>query len=326
MINNKLNILNHVGDTPYIQLFSDHFSNIELFVKFEFLNPTGSVKDRAANYIIRKLLQNGEINRSTLIMESSSGNFGVSLANYCKKYHLNFYCVIDELISPINEMLIRAASQNVYKVMERDENGGFLLNRLKKIRELQEQFPNSYWINQYQNPYNSEAYYETLGKEIVNQMPELDYLFVGVSSGGTITGLSQRIKNDLPHCKIIAVDVEGSVVFGGSAKKRFIPGIGSSLVPPILENARIDDIVIVNEVSSINNCHELLHSHGIFVGGSSGSVVSAVKTFFKGKKFNKPPKVMGIFCDRGDRYATTIFNRSWIEATYYSYSQRTGED
>ncbi|MFH0854110.1 MAG: pyridoxal-phosphate dependent enzyme, partial [bacterium] len=118
-------------------------------------------------------------------------------------------------------------------------------------------------------------------------------------------------KERFPNVKIIAVDIEGSVIFGGLPKKRHIYGMGSSIVPKILKRAKIDEVVIMDEISSVKMCHELLEHHSIFAGGSSGTVFAAVKKYFAEKKYGKKPKVVMIFPDRGDRYMNTIYNQEW---------------
>ena len=307
------NILDNVGMTPLTSIRLEELSNIELYLKLEYYNPTGSVKDRAANYIIKKLLDLGEINKDTIMIESSSGNFGIALSAYCKKYGLSFYCVIDPNITPVNETIIRKLSTCTFKVTEKDSYGGYLLERIKKVKQLLNNNSNAYWVNQYANLHNAEAYYNTLGNELCNEIDEIDYVFVGVSSGGTITGVSRRIKEKYPNAKVIAVDSVGSVIFGGQAAKRYIPGIGSSMVPDILKHAKIDEVVLVDEISSISMCHELLEKHSIFAGGSSGSVFAAIKKYFKNKTLNKKVNVVAIFADRGDRYSNTIYNKEWYE-------------
>jgi cysteine synthase A len=279
----------------------------------EFYNPTGSVKDRAACYILKKLLDLQEIDQDTTMIESSSGNFGVALSAYCKMNRLKFICVVDPCISPINEMLIRSMGTLVIKVTEPDENGGYLLNRIRKVNSLLQDIDNSYWVNQYANPYNAEAYTETLAEEICNSMERLDYIFLGISSGGTITGVSRKIKERFPEAKVIGVDIVGSVIFGHPPKKRFIPGIGSSMVPDILKLARIDDVVMMDEVTTIRMCRELLEKHNIFAGGSSGSAYGAVKKYFTEKSPNpdRDINVVTIFPDRGDRYSNTVYDEDW---------------
>jgi cysteine synthase A len=316
------NFLEKVGNTPLVSVRVDGFDNINLFVKLETSNPTGSVKDRAAHYILRKLLSSGSIDHETTIIESTSGNFGVALSAYCKYYGLRFIAVVDPNITAMNEMLISGCGAEIVKVTQPDKHGGYLLNRIEKVKELQSKISNSYWVNQYENPLNAKAYYYSLGKEICYQLEEIDYAFMGVSSGGTITGVSQKLKENFPDVKVIAVDVEGSVIFNKPAQKRYIPGIGSSMVPKILQQALIDEVVMVSETASIRACHELLEKHSFFVGGSSGSVLAAIKKFFSENQVNRPVNVVALFPDRGERYYETIYNKNWCEKITALYEKQ----
>lgn len=286
--------------------------NSNVYAKLEYCNPTGSVKDRAASYIINTLLNDKTINSETTIIESTSGNFGIALSAYCRKFGLRFIAVIDPNILPVNEMLIRSQGAEIIKVTASDANDGYLLSRIAKVKELLSRIGNSYWVNQYGNPLNARAYYNTLAEEICQFRENIDYLFIGVSSGGTITGVSQKVKQRFPNVKIIAVDIVGSVVFGGLPKKRFIPGIGSSMRPEILKEACIDDFIMVDENEVATSCRELLREEGIFAGGSSGAVISAIKKYFKGNcTYKNENDVMTIFPDRGDRYVETVYNDDW---------------
>jgi 2,3-diaminopropionate biosynthesis protein SbnA len=305
--------LDAVGNTPVVSLTIDGLPNVNLFGKLEYYNPTGSVKDRAASFILKKCLEEGTITRDTTIIESSSGNFGIALSAFCSKLGLSFICVIDPNISPVNEMIIASFGARLVKVRKTDENGGYLLTRIKKVKELQREIKNSYWVNQYANPLNAMAYRESLGNELVNAIPgKIDYVFTGVSSGGTITGLSQKIKEKNPATKVIAVDIFGSVIFGGTPAKRYIPGIGSSMAPDILKSAFIDEVVYVSELDTVYNCRELLRKYFIFAGGSSGSVLAGVKKYFYQHDIAQPFNVVCLFPDRGDRYFSTIYNDSWV--------------
>lgn len=319
------NILDTAKDTPLLKLDLEEPKDIDLFVKLEYLNPTGSVKDRAAAYVIERGLKSGEIDRDTTIIESSSGNFGIALSAYCKRKNLGFVCVIDPHISPINEYLIRSMGARVIKVTELDENGGYLLTRIRKVRELTRMLPNSYWVNQYKNPHNAQAYYTTLGTELCNELDRIDYVFLGVSSGGTITGISRRIKQTFQNAKIVAVDIEGSIIFGGPPQKRYIPGIGAGRVPEILQHARIDDVCMISEIETIESCHTLLREHNLFVGGSSGSVIAGIKKYFSRPENQSPAgekkTVVTIFPDRGDRYINTVFNSEWADKLAARYAR-----
>ena len=307
------NLLEKVGNTPMVSFKLDNYQNIHLEAKIEGYNPTGSVKDRAASYIIRKLLKTQVIDRDTTIIESTSGNFGVALSAFCQYFGLKFIAVVDPYITPMNEMLIASKGARVLKVNEPDQFGGYLLNRINKIKELQAEIQNVYWVNQYENPLNAQAYYHSLGKEICYQVEKIDYIFLGISSGGTISGVSRKVKENFPQAKIIAVDVEGSLIFKTKAKKRYIPGIGSSMRPKIIEKAHIDDVVIVNEASTIQACHELLNKYNCFVGGSSGSVFAGIKQYFSDKDLSEEINVVSMFADRGERYFDTIYNEQWTQ-------------
>ncbi|MBL7702882.1 MAG: 2,3-diaminopropionate biosynthesis protein SbnA [Ferruginibacter sp.] len=307
------NIFEKVGNTPIVSISMEDNCHITLYAKLEAYNPTGSVKDRAAHYILKKLKQSKTINSDTTIIESTSGNFGVALSAYCKYHELKFIAVVDPNITLMNENLIRSSGAEIIKVTQPDKYGGYLLTRIEKINELKKDIENSYWVNQYENPLNAAAYYHTLAREICYQVDEIEYIFMGVSSGGTITGVSQKIKENYPNAKVIAVDVEGSVIFNNPPKKRFIPGIGSSMVPKILSAASIDEVVMVDEVETIDACYELLEKHSIFSGGSSGSVLAGIKKYFSQKELYQPVNVVAIFPDRGERYYDTIYNETWCK-------------
>lgn len=309
--------LETVGNTPLISL-PWSIKNVKLFAKLESRNPTGSIKDRAACFVLKKILTSKEIDQDTVIVESSSGNFGLSLSAYCKKSQLKFICVIDEKISRINETLISQNGAHIVKITEHDENGGYVINRIKKVNQIISEIKNSYFVNQYQNKYVAEAY-GLLGNEIASEIPTLDYVFVAVSSGGTVTGVSRKLKEHFPAIKIIAVDIEGSVIFQNKPKRRNIPGIGSSLVPQILKDSFIDDIIIVDEDSVIRSCYGLLDNYQLFMGGSSGLVYEAALRYFTNRTCPKNTKALVIFPDGGDRYIDTIYNLKWCEKIQQSH-------
>lgn len=300
-----------VGRTPLVPLASPRLRNVDVAAKLELQNPTGSVKDRAAHFILDHVLASGEIDRETMIVESSSGNFGIALSAACRERGLSFTCVVDPFINPMNEFLIRQLGGRLVKVDQPDASGGYLQTRIATVKEICRRAPKSYWINQYANPLNARAYYESLGKEICDEAPRLDYVFLGVSSGGTITGVSQRVKERFPGARVVAVDMRGSVIFGEPPRKRVIPGIGSSIVPPILASALIDDVVHVDERETILGCHELLRRYALFCGGSSGSVYAAIEKYFRGRQLASRPSVVAVFADRGERYTDTIYDRNW---------------
>jgi cysteine synthase A len=311
-------IMDQVGNTPLLKL--PLMSALDLYAKLEFLNPTGSVKDRAARHIIDTLIGRGEIGPATTVLESSSGNFGIALAAACRQHGMRFVCVVDPHLSRISRCLIEALGGVLEVVDELDQNAGYLHARIRRVEELGRALEDSYWVNQYANPLNADAYYQTLGGELCRELDAIDYVFIAVSSCGTIAGASRRVKEAFPLAKVVAVDIEGSVIFGGEAKRRYVPGVGSSRVPPILAQARIDEVVRVAETEMVDACHRLARGHQLVVGGSSGAVIAAIEAYFSAerrrddrRRLGRDPVAVTLFPDRGERYVDTIFNPEWCE-------------
>jgi N-(2-amino-2-carboxyethyl)-L-glutamate synthase len=156
-----------------------------------------------------------------------------------------------------------------------------------------------------------EAHYELTAAEICAEFDSLDYVFLGVSTAGTIAGVSRRLKEHYPNIQVIAVDTEGSAIFGGTPRKRHIPGVGSSIVPPLLSHARVDDVVWISERETVQACQELLTTHGLFVGGSSGTAFAAIKRYAARIPASKHPTVLFLCADRGTPYLDTVFDPIW---------------
>src|SRR5437016_3917926 len=262
--------------TPHIPLAVE---GMRLFAKLEYVNPVGSIKDRPAYWILKRAAERGEICDQTTVIESSSGNFAAALAAFTHLVGLRFIPVIDPNISGTYESFLRRICPTVVKVEERDDTGGFLKTRLQMVKHLCATIPNAYWTNQYGNLDAVEAHYALTASEICADFDSLDYVFIGVGTAGTIAGVSRRLKEHYPRIRVIAVDSEGSVIFGGAPRKRHIPGIGSSIVPSLLSHAKIADVVLVSECETVQACRELLTTHGLFVGGSSGTMFAAIKRY-----------------------------------------------
>jgi cysteine synthase A len=284
---------------------------MDLFAKLEYVNPVGSIKDRSAYWILKRAAERGQINEQTTVVESSSGNFANALAIFTHLIGLQFIPVIDPNISGIYESFLRRICPKVVKVEERDDTGGFLKTRLQMVKHLCATIPNAYWTNQYGNPDALEAHYQLTAGEICADFDALDYVFIAVSTAGTIAGVSRRLKERYPRIKVIGVDSEGSVIFGGKPRKRHIPGIGSSIVPPLLEDAEIDDVVLIPERETVAACHELLTTHGLFVGGSSGTAFAAVKRLAPQMTRGRRPTALFLCADRGTPYLDTVYDPAW---------------
>ena len=306
----RLEMLGHtLRPTPHVPLA---MKGIHLFAKLEYVNPVGSIKDRSAYWILKRAAERGEISDETTVIESSSGNFAAALAAFTHLVGLRFIPVIDPKISSTHESFLRRICPKVVKVEDLDDTGGFLKTRLEVVKHLCATIPNPYWTNQYGNLDAMEAHYELTAGEICAEFESLDYVFIGVSTGGTIAGVSRRLKERYPNIRVIAVDTEGSVVFGGAPRKRHIPGLGSSIVPPLLSHAEIDDVVLIPERETVQACRELLTIHGLFVGGSSGSAFAAVKRYSEKMTGPKQPTALFLCADRGTAYLDTVFDASWV--------------
>src|SRR5216117_4400388 len=298
---------NTLRPTPHVPLAVE---GMNLFAKLEFVNPVGSIKDRPAYWILKRAAERGEICEETTVIESSSGNFAAALAAFTHLVGLRFIPVIDPNISGTYESFLRRICPTVVKVEERDDTGGFLKTRLQMVKHLCATIPNAYWTNQYGNLDAVEAHYALTASEICADFDSLDYVFIGVGTAGTIAGVSRRLKEHYPRIRVIAVDTEGSAIFGGAPRKRHIPGIGSSIVPPLLSHATIDDVVLVPERETVAACRELLLTHGLFAGGSSGTVYAAVKRYAT-RMTGRCPKVLFVCADRGTPYLDTVFDPTW---------------
>src|SRR5437899_2867813 len=300
---------NTLRPTPHVPLAME---GMNLFAKLEYVNPVGSIKDRPAYWILKRAAERGEICDKTTVVESSSGNFAAALATFTHLVGLQFIPVIDPNISGTYESFLRRLCPTVVKVKDRDDTGGFLKTRLQMVMHLCATIPNAYWTNQYTNPAAVEAHYKLTAGEICADFDWLDYVFIGVSTAGTIAGMSRRLKERYPKVRIIAVDSEGSVIFGGKPRKRHIPGIGSSIVPPLLSHAMIDDVVLIREYETVAACRELLTTHGLFVGGSSGTAFAAVKRYAPRMTGSWHPTVLFLCPDRGTPYLDTVFDDTWV--------------
>jgi 2,3-diaminopropionate biosynthesis protein SbnA len=294
--------------TPHLRLV---MQGMNLFAKLEYVNPIGSIKDRPAYWILKRAAERGDISEETTVVESSSGNFASALAAFTRLVGLQFIPVIDPNISSAYEAFLRRICPRVVKVEQRDDTGGFLKTRLRMVEHLCATIPNAYWTNQYCNLDAMEAHYELTAGEICADFDSLDYVFIGVSTAGTIAGMSHRLKERYPNVRIIGVDTKGSVIFGDRPGKRHIPGVGSSIVPPLLSHAAIDDVVLISEQETVAACRELLATHGLFAGGSSGTAFAAVKRYAAKIAETRHPNVLFVCADRGTPYLDTVFDPAW---------------
>lgn len=306
-------ILSTIGNTPLIAL-KRVFPNasFQLFAKLEMFNPGGSTKDRTALSIIKHALDEGLIHADTTIIESSSGNMGIGLAQVCAYFGLTFICVVDPKTTAQHIHVLKTYGTHVDLVTEPSpETGEFLHARLNRVQELLHTIPNSFWPNQYANRYNPLAHHQTM-HEIVKQLDgQVDYLFVATSTCGTIRGCAEYAQAHHLSTRIVAVDAEGSAIFKHTSSKRLIPGHGAAIRPPLYAENIADKVVYISDLECVVGCHRLLKRETILAGGSSGAVITAI-----GKLKEEIPygaTCVAILCDRGERYLDTVYQDSWVE-------------
>jgi N-(2-amino-2-carboxyethyl)-L-glutamate synthase len=309
-------ILAAIGRTPLVRLkriFAG--TGLRVWAKLESLNPGGSTKDRPALNIIKHGIETGAIRPGATIIESSSGNMGIGLAQVCSYFGLKFICVVDQKTTPQNLRLLKTYGAEVDLVSDPDpETGEYLQARLDRVQELLTTHTGSFWPNQYANLQNSMAHYETM-REIVTESPgELDYVFCSVSTCGTIRGCAEYARVHKLRTKIVAVDAVGSVIFGAPKAKRLIPGHGAAMMPKLFRNDLADRYVHVSDLDCVVGCRLLVRQESILVGGSSGGVLMAVKQI--GNELAGNANCALIFPDRGERYLDTIYSDEWVEEQF----------
>ena len=222
-------------------------------------------------------LESGEINDETVIIESSSGNLGIGLAQICASLGLRFIAVVDGRCSPSVIKMLTAYGATIEKVDEIVPGTNSLVeSRLKRVAELLLQHPNSYWPNQYSNLMNPYSHRQTMD-EIVASLGSVDYVFVAASTFGTLRGCAEYADEKGLDTKFIGVDAYGSVLSGGKPGRRLLPGHGSSIEPCLLRRDVVNEWVRVSEADCVVGCRRLCLREGLFLGASSGGVLSAIK-------------------------------------------------
>jgi N-(2-amino-2-carboxyethyl)-L-glutamate synthase len=242
-------IVSCVGRTPLVELRRQFPPpGPVVMAKLELMNPSGSMKDRSACYIVERGLSDGTISSGSHLVESTSGNFGIALAMAARVHGLALTCVVDPKTTPANLRILRSLGARVELVAEPDEHGCYLERRLRRVRELCETLPGSMWVNQYANQLSWQAHYHGTAAEILADLDRpLDCLVVPVSTTGTILGLARRLRDTFPDLRVVAVDAEGSVIFGALPGPRHLPGLGAGRLPELLAPEEIDEVVYVSD-------------------------------------------------------------------------------
>ncbi len=308
----KQGVLAAIGNTPLVRL-TRVFGNLpfQLYAKLEALNPGGSMKDRPAVRILSNALASGEISRDAVVIESSSGNMGIGLAQACSYLGLKFICVVDPKTTAQNIHLLQAYGAQVDRVTEPDtRTGEFLQARLDRVRHLLASTPNGFWPNQYANLDNARAHHQTM-REIVTALGRVDLLFCATSTCGTLRGCAEFARRHELPTRIIAVDAVGSVIFGGPPAKRLLPGHGAAVRPGLYRDDLADQVIHVTDLECIAGCRLLARREAILAGASSGAVIAAVDRLRR--EVPDGAVCAAILADRGERYLDTVYSDEWVE-------------
>ena len=309
-------VLSAVGRTPLVRLtrvFDD--PRLRFYAKLEAFNPGGSIKDRPARAILERAFRTGRLRAGDTVIESSSGNMGIGLAQVCLYLGLRFVCVVDPKITRRNLELLKVYRAEIDMVETPDPaTGEFLKARWDRVQALLTERPGSFWPNQYGNVENSNAHQQTL-QEILDDLDgQVDHLFCAISSFGTIRGCAEALRGQGHRTRVWAVDALGSTIFGSLPAKRLIPGHGSARVPELCRSDLVDGCFHISDVECVVGCRRLLRREAILAGGSSGAVIMAME--YKRRALPSGAVCVGVLADRGERYLDTIYSDEWVETHF----------
>ncbi|MEI0605445.1 cysteine synthase family protein [Brachyspira pulli] len=298
-------ILDLIGNTPIVRLknMESKFglnSNIELYGKLERNNPAGSIKDRAVKQIILDLFKYGKLKEGYTIIEPTSGNTGIAMAAIGRYLKLNVIIVMPSSMSEERRKLIKDYGAKLELV-----DGGMDV-AVERANQLNKKIPNSVIPGQFVNESNVMAHYLTTAPEIFRDIPDLSYIFAGIGTGGTITGIGQYVMDNKRNTKVIGVEPEASpLLTKGRSGPHKIQGLGANFVPEILDLKVVEKIVDVSNDNAINTARELCFNEGLYVGISSGASVYAAIDYSKQLDNDSKNKIkmLCILPDTGERYS-----------------------
>jgi len=298
-------ILDAVGNTPLVRLarFSPK-PGVKIYAKLEGQNPTGSVKDRIALYMIRAAEESGELTPDKTILEPTSGNTGISLAMVARAKGYRLLCILPDIVTPEREQLLRAfGAEVIYAEGAQSTNDAIF-----KAQQMAGAEPEKYFMPyQYGNENNPRAHYETTGPEILRDLPQLAVFVAGLGTGGTLTGVGRYLKEKRPETKVIAaVPHPGDLVQG-------LRDLGEGFIPPVLDETVLDGRVVVDSLSSFAMVKELMEKEAIFAGISSGAVL---KVALRAAQRLESGNVVALLADGGWKYLSTgLWSKDYDEVT-----------
>ena len=294
-----------IGNTPMIKLNYEYNGKLKsIYVKLEYYNLTGSIKDRVAYYIIKNAKKRGELKDGMPIIEATSGNTGIALAALGTYYNHPVYIFMPDWASKERVELMKSFGANIILVSKKE--GGFIrcVEEAKKLAEEKKGFLS----NQFANIDNFQAHYETTGTEIISQIPENIGGFVsGVGTGGTLMGIGTKLKEKFKDLKIVAIEPDKMPIIsqGRKISQHKIEGIGDDFVPELLDRTKIDKIILINDEDAINMSKRLSKELGLGVGISSGA--NFLGCVLLNEELKNP--VVTVFADDNKKYLSTDLSK-----------------
>ncbi|MBQ9868251.1 MAG: cysteine synthase family protein [Ruminococcus sp.] len=289
-----------IGNTPLVELVNMGGSpEVHIFAKLEMYNPSGSVKDRIGEYMIAAAEKEGRLKKGGTIIEATAGNtgLGIAFAALGKGYRVIF--TVPTKFSAEKQALLRALGAEVINTPRAEG----MLGAVRKADELRKQIPGAISLEQFKNPANPLAHFETTGKEIWDDLGgRVTHIVAGAGSGGTYTGIVRYVKQQDPSVQGVLADPEGSTIGGGEHFDYNIEGIGNDFIPDTMDISLVDKVVKVNDEEAFSTVRELARREGIIAGSSSGAAMAAA---LKLAKTLERGNIVVVFPDRGDRYFST---------------------
>jgi cysteine synthase A len=306
-----LGILSTVGQTPLVRLTRLFpAGRLILWGKLESTNPGGSMKDRPALRMVQEGLRTGALKPDSVLVESSSGNLAIGLAQTCAALGLRLRVVVDPKITQTNLKILRAYGAEIDMVGIPDpQTGEYLAARQKRVAELLATLPGAVNLNQYANPDNPAAHREGTIAEILDGIGSPpDWLVIAVSTCGTLRGARLAIRERGLSTRILAIDAAGSILFGQRGP-RLLPGHGAGTVPAHMSDDLADAAALVTDADCVAGCRALVAREAILAGASSGGIVAALSRLQRG--WPDGTRVAAVLPDRGERYLDTVYDDNW---------------
>ena len=291
-------ILARIGQTPVVELARVNDTNSTILAKFEALNPSGSVKDVMASYMMEVAERKGELKPGMTIIEATSGNTGISFAMLAAMKGYRFIAVMPEHMTAERRQLMEVFGAEAVLTPTSEGFPGCL----KKLQELAANDPDAWLPRQFENPDNTAAHREITAKGILDQVKgRIDVFISGVGTGGTLMGVAEALRRVHPHLQVIAVEpAESAVMSGGKGGTHLIQGIGPGYIPSLVNMDAIDRVVTVTGQEAVDMTRRLLREEGLLVGISSGANVLVALNIAAESKDGQT--IVTLLPDRGERY------------------------